>query len=289
MSSFPFALLGAHRGGRQLLASLHPDAAARLGPRWLIADPQADRAQQLAEAVHRRFPGTLAQAFPIIAQAAVPASAPDAHIVLATDTLWSIRESLAMRVGRAASFQIVGRGPGGAAGSRLGIQGTLLAGDRERDLQVGLLLAGLERLTSDGSSRALTAPDPLLGATLGPLRDQVTAQTALHLLHAERDPWDLPGAPLSITVAGHPLPATVHALPPDTRPAEAALELADRIPSRAWSSNGPPTVLVVLLLGARIELLSVSDTARRRVTGRTILAPEPAALMPRPEPARFTD
>jgi hypothetical protein len=108
-----------------------------------------------------------------------------------------------------ATFQLVGRGPGGHAGVRTAFQGTLVPGDRDTEHRTLLLLGTLERLTQSASSRVLTGSDPLTAVVLKPMRDLATRQTIRHLAELDRDPWDLSGSPLSM-VKG----ATVYPLVP---------------------------------------------------------------------------
>lgn len=294
MSRIPW-ILGAHRGGRQFVFSLSPQSLSALNRNWIVADPKDDRAESLARFIPSRFPGVQAEALPIRAQEAVQQAPGESHLILATDTLESIRETLMQRERRPATFQIVGRGPGGNGGVRLGFQGTLLPGDAERAQEAWLLLDALEGMSKQASSRALTQADPLTASLLAPLRERVTERSARHVEFAERDPWDLPGGPLGLELGGTLLPARIASADGGLRFAEQqdlAMELAGSVPMPTWGRvGGMPTVLVVLVVRGQpeVQIFSVTDGRRRRVTGRTRLGAPPQEKASITQPAVFTD
>lgn len=236
-------LYGNHRGGTSIVAGLPRAAAAAYGPDWTLADPKENRAEKLAAVVRQRFPMVRPRPVQMTAQEALPLSGDDDTLVLALDTVADTKATLATRRERQrATFQVVGRGPGGAAGTRIGLSGTLVPGDEESAFGALLLLDTLDSMTREASSRVLTATDPLTATVLRPMRDLATRQTIRHLVEKDRDPWDFSGGPLSIVLGGTAYPLVpVQGRPEDTysHRRTLALERAAAAPLSQWAERPP--------------------------------------------------
>ena len=136
-------------------------------PEWLLADPKEHRAAQMAAALTKRFPTLRPQPMQMKVQDALSYSSVDDYVVLALDTLEDTLQTLEARLpSQRVSYQFAGRGPGGVAGTRLAIQGTICPGDHETESASQLFLQTLAGMSQAASSRRLTGPDPLSAAVL---------------------------------------------------------------------------------------------------------------------------
>jgi len=283
-------LFGNHRGGTSIVNQLPTDVAQLYDADWTLADPKEGRAEQLARVVRNRFPTVHPRALRMTAQEALGHSRPDDALVLAMDTVADTQETLEARYKtQRATFQVIGRGPGGTAGTRTAIQGTLFPGDHETERGALLLLNTLGGMTRDASSRVLTGTDPLTASILRPMRDLATRQTVRHLVEMDRDPWDLSCGPLSVIFGTTPYPLVpVQGQPEDrySQRKELALEVAGRVPTgqgvEPGASGRRVIVAVVVPEAPAIHFLTVArnGTGKRRVDGVTIFAPSPR--MPEP-------
>lgn len=300
-------LYGNHRGGTSIVTTLPAEVAQRYEADWLLADPKEDRAEQLARVVQQRFPWVHPRPQRMTAQHALTHSRDDDTQVLALDTVADTMDTLAARrPTQRATFQLVGRGPGGYAGARTALQGTLAPGDHDTAHRT-LLLDTLEGLTQAASSRVLTE-DALTAAVLQPMRDLATRQTIRHLAEPDRDPWDLSGGPLSMVVGATVYPLVPVQGQPQDRYAHRkalALDVAGTLPAGRFVERGAlgrfVIVAVVVPEDRTIHFLTVAQSraGRSRVDGVTIFAPPPPAAEPwqtpiavpafSPEPAVFTD
>ncbi|MBI5161627.1 MAG: hypothetical protein HY996_09480 [Micrococcales bacterium] len=286
-------LYGNHRGGTSIVRAL-PEAVVRgYSDRFILADPQEDRAARLAREVEERFPFVRPTALRVTGQQALSSAGEDDTLVIAMDTVTDTRETLRLRGRRRASFQIVGRGPGGYGGVRLALQGTLLPGDHETEGGVDLLLSTLLATSRSASSRELTI-DPLAAATLRPLRELATRQTVRHLAERDRDPSDLSLGPLSLAFGPTAYPlvtATSDAGDRHGHRRDLALGLAARVrrPADREAARGFAVVAVVVPEADLIQFFTIRRSAAGRlsVAAVTELSPPPPRVAA--SPAVFTD
>lgn len=292
-------LQGAHRGGTSLLHAMPPTAATALGQSLCVADPLPARAATLAQTAARRWPMVDVAAVEAPGVRVVGQVAPRGTLLLASDTASSLVDSLAQKVlTQAALWQIVGRGPGGTAGMRFALQGTLVAHDQPGTTESLALLQTFAALAPPASSRALTATDALTAQVLTPLRDAATRQTAMQFGMLHRAPDDLPHGAITLHGGVKPYPVRVRAVEglSATERRTVALEVAGEVPARQRADRGPlggfVVVAVVSVSVARVELHTVSLRAadRRRTEGLTVLAPPVSADNdPLRRPAVLTD
>jgi len=190
---------GNNRGGKAIVNELQDKTTRLYEPEWLLADPKPDRAVQMAAVLTDRFPTLQPQPLQMPVQEALAYSHDDDIVVLALDTLEDILQTLEARLpSQRVSFQFAGRGPGGVAGTRLAIQGTICPEDYDTERRALLFLRTLLGMSQAASSRRLTGPDPLSATVLQPHRQAASRQTARHLAEKEREPQDLSGSPLSV-------------------------------------------------------------------------------------------
>jgi hypothetical protein len=169
---------GAHRGAMSLINHLEDKTVRRFDPHWIIADPKPQRAPQLASMAQHRFPTLRPQPVQMRVQNALPLSRDHDYLVLVLDTLEDTIATLEARLpSQRVSSQITGRGPGGVAGTRLAIQGTICPDDHDTARAMLLFLHTLAGMSQASSSRHLTGPDPLSAAVLKPLRQAASRQT----------------------------------------------------------------------------------------------------------------
>jgi hypothetical protein len=278
---------GNHRGGTGIVNEL-PDHITRLyNSEWILADPKEDRAKRLAMVVKNRFPLVHTRPLRMKAQDALAYSHDNDTLVLAMDTIADITETLEVRrKTQRTTFQIVGRGPDGNLGVRIGIQGTLLPGDSQTEKSTLLLMNTLKGLTQEASSRVLTEPDPLTASILRPMRELVTRHTVRHLMEKGKDPWDLSLGPLSVTLGATTYPlVSVQAGPQDrySHRKDLALDVAGKLPIEqlAEYGSGKFAIIAVVVIEERtIYFIKVVQnmTGKRRVDGTTIFAPPPKPL-----------
>jgi hypothetical protein len=190
---------GNHRRGKAIVNELSDETPRLYEPEWLLADPKDNRAAQMAAALTKRFPALRPQPMQMKVQEALAYSSVEDTVILALDTLEDTLQTLEARLpSQRVSYQFAGRGPGGVAGTRLAIQGTICPGDHETESAAQLFLQTLAGMSQAASSRRLTGPDPLSATVLAPHRRAASRQTARHLAEKEREPQDLSGSPLSV-------------------------------------------------------------------------------------------
>lgn len=281
-------LYGNHRGGTCVVKQLPAEVARLYDPGWTLADPKPGRAERLARVVQDRFPGVHPRPLRLRAQEALAYASDGDRLVLSLDTVADTRQVLeARQEGQAATFQLVGRGPGGIASNRIALQGTLLPDDRETEGGTLLLLSTLEGVVQEASSQLLRRADPLTGIILAPMRELATRQTVRHLREKERDPWDLSHGPLSAsfgTITYPLLPVRGQPRERHIRREELALEVAGSVPLKQWAERGArlrfAIVAVVVPEERSIFFLRVVQNGRRHVDGLTLFAPPSAMPMP---------
>jgi hypothetical protein len=295
MSSRRLAVLGNNRGAAAVVSQLAANTAARFRRDWLLADPKLERSARLAELVRHRFPGV----HPVARQADALSVVRDTQdldaLLLTMDTVEDTHAVVrSARDGQATTYQLVGQGPGGITGTRIGLIGTVQPGNTETARQANLFFEGLGRVTRAASSRELTS-NPLTGMVLSQIRHALAHRTVAHLDQLEREPWDLTGGPLSIFVGDRLLPLVPAVAEPDDnyrRRVERARQAFDSLPEQHWRTYEPSLQAVAGVLtedSARIELMRVRMTpdGQRIVTGVTVFS-DPVESV-RQEPARFTD
>jgi hypothetical protein len=285
---------GAHRGAESFLNHLEDKTVRRYDPHWIIADPKPQRAEQMVSMAQHRFPTLRPQPVQMRVQNALPLSRDHDTIVLALDTLEDTIATLEARLpSQRASFQITGRGPGGVAGTRLAIQGTICPDDHDTARAMLFFLHTLAGMSQASSSRNLTGPDPLSASVLKPLRQAASRQTARHLAERERDPEDLSGGPISVGfgMTLYPL-IPVQGLPQDTNAQwnARALDAVGEAPAKHIVARGVPGgcayVAVVIPAPRAIHFIKVAQnqSGKRSIDGVT------SFVSPRvTQPAVFTD
>jgi hypothetical protein len=275
---------GAHRGAESIFNQLPDKTVRRYDPNWKLADPKPDRAVQLARKAQDRFPTLQPQPLQMRVQDALPYSRDHDTVVLALDTLVDTMETLQARLlSQRVTYQLVGRGPGDAAGIRLAIQGTICPEDQGTARRALLFLQTLAGMSQAASSLRLTGPDPLSAAVLKPLRQVASRQTARHLGEKEREPWDLSGGPLCVMFGPTIYPLIpVQGVPQDTHVQwEArALDTVGEVPAKLFAARGvhggAAMVAVVIPAAQAIHFMTVvqSRTGKRRIAGvRSFVSP----------------
>jgi hypothetical protein len=285
---------GNHRGGKAIVNELQDETTRLYEPEWLLADPKEHRALQMAAVLRDRFPTLRPQSFQMKVQDALTYSSIDDYVVLALDTLEDTLQTLAARLpAQRVSYQFAGRGPGGVAGTRLSIQGTICPGDHETESASQLFLQTFARMSQAASSRQLTGPDPLSAAVLQPLRQAASRRTARHLAEKEREPRDLSGSPLSVMFG----PTIYPLVPVPGAPQDAhaqwtalALDAAGGVPVKHAASGGvhggSVYVAVVIREERTIHFIKVAQNR----TGKRIIAGMKSFVSPRvAQPAVITD
>ena len=264
---------------------------------WIIADPKPQRAPQLVSMVQHRFPTLQPRPVQMRVQNAIVLYPDHDTVVLTLDTPEDTIATLHARLSsQRVSFQITGRGPGGVAGTRLAIQGTICPDDHDTARDTLLVLQTLAGMSQAASSRILTGPDPLSAAVLSPLRQAVSRQTARHLAEREREPEDLSGGPLSVGfgMTLNPL-IPVQGLSQDTNAQwqARALDAVGEAPAKRVLSRGVhggfAYVAVVIPAPRAIHFVKVAQnrTGKRSIAGVTSFV-SPRVQQPS-KPAVFTD
>lgn len=289
---------GAHRGAWSIFNELQDKTVRLYGPNWLLADPKEDRAVQLARIAKERFATLRPQPLHMPVQTALSYSRDHDTVVLALDTIPDTTETLeARRASQRATFQFAGRGPGGSAGTRLAIQGTICPGDQDTEQGARLLLKTLGGMSQAVSSRVLRGPDPLTAAVLQPLRTLASRQTVRHLAEKEREPWDLSGGPLSVIFGQttHPLvPVQGGAQDTYSHWKSCALDIAGRVSAKHFVECGPGSrvavVAVVIPDAQAIHFVRIAQnrSGKRSVAGVTTFA-TPVTQRSSNNAAVFTD
>ena len=289
-----FFVQGAHRGGTSFVEQVQAEPLYRCGRRLVLADPHPGRVDFLARRVRERFPGLEATPVTRTGVEALSLAGAEDPLLLVSDSVDSLLQTLrARQASQPALWQIVGRGPGGSAGTRLGLRGTVLPGDEAGAADSALLLDALSRLAPPASSRALTGGDALTASLLAPLRQRVLARTLRHLEELERDPADLTGGPLSLAQGREALPLKPLRGESGMRFRQMkglVLEAAGQVPQGQWLDRGTLgrcLMVAVVIDEAAVHLFTTAQSrrGRRRVEGlHTLEAPVPQA-----PPAVFTD
>jgi hypothetical protein len=288
---------GAHRGAETIFAELEEKTVRLYEPFWILADPKEHRAAKLATIARERFGTLRPQPLQMRIQSALPKSGDHDTVVLALDTISDTLETLrARRAEQRVTFQFSGRGPGGASGTRLAIQGTLAPGDQQTERSAQLLLTSLAGMSQAASSRELTGPDPLTAVALQPLRRAASMLTARHLGEKEREPRDLSGSPMSVFFGqtGYPLIAVPGGTQEKySQQSALALESAGVFALSSVTKVGLPAFMVVVaLVQARtvhFMRVALTRTGRRSVAGVTTFALPRVTQRSSNNAALFTD
>jgi hypothetical protein len=290
---------GAHRGARSILAELTDETVRLYDPCWIVSDPKEDRAEQLSSIATARFATLRPQPLHMRVQSALPLSRDQDAVVLALDTISDTAETLAVRRReQRVTFQFAGRGPGGSAGTRLAIQGTLVPGDKATEQGTQLLLRTLSGMSRAASSRVLRGPDPITAGILQPMRAAASRQTARHLAEKGREPGDLSGGPLSVIFgqSAYPLvPVQGGTQEHYSHWKARALDAAGAVPAKHTAVCAPgrrgAVVAVVIPERLTIHFLRVCETSsgKRSVLGVTTFAPPPVPQRSAANAAVFTD
>lgn len=285
---------GNHRGAKAIVNELSDETTRLYEPEWLLADPKEHRAVQMAAVLTERFPTLRPQPFQLKVQDALVYSSIDDYVVLALDTPEDTLQTLAARLpAQRVSYQLAGRGPGGVAGTRLALQGTICPGDDETERRAQLFLQTLAGMSQAASSRRLTGPDPLSAQVLSPLRQAASRQTAKHVGEKDREPQDLSGSPLSVMFGPTIYPLRpVQGVPQDTHAQRTAraLDAAGGVPAKHVTSGGvhggSVYVAVVIAETRAIHFIKVAQnrTGKRSVAGVTSFVSPRVA-----QPAVITD
>ena len=260
-------IFGNHRGGALLALQMPESLARRYRTDWVLADPKEGRADRLAELLRRRLPFLRPRPLLMTGNEAIPHTEIDDHLVVTADNLRAIRDTIDSRHPRQqTSFQIVGRGPGGDGGTRLGLQGTIQPGDTDTENAVRLLISALEEMSRDASSRELTEADPLTASSLKPMRHAVTAQTLRHMATESQEPDALP---LGALTAAFGQESVFPLVPVEGRGIERyrhkrdlALDTAIKLPTARFVDRGLSGKFVVVAVvdqgAGAVDLMTVS-------------------------------
>jgi hypothetical protein len=230
-------------------------------------------------------------------QSALPYSFDHDTVVLALDTISDTLETLkARRSTQRVTFQFAGRGPGGASGTRLAIQGTLAPGDQQTERGAHLLLTSLAGMSRAVSSKELTGPDAITAQVLQPLRRVISQKTAAHLKEKSHEPWDLSGGPMSVFFGqtAYPLIAVeAGAQEKYSQQTALALESAGVFALSSVTKVGLPAFMVVVaLVQARtvhFMRVALTRTGKRSVHGVTTFALPRVTQRSSNNAALFTD
>ena len=151
---------GLNRGCKEIVNELHDETVRHFDPHWILADRKADRAQQMASVLTNRF-ALRPQPVQMRVQNAILFSRDCDYVVLALDTLEDTLATLEARLpSQRVLFQITGRGPGGTAGTRLALQGTVCPDDHDIARAALLVLQTLAGMSQAASSRTPDRPRP---------------------------------------------------------------------------------------------------------------------------------
>src|SRR5688500_14289683 len=131
---------GLNRGCKEFVYELHDESVGHYDPHWFLADPKGDRAAQMASVLTKRFSKLQPQPLQMPVQDAISYTSDHETWVLALDTPTAIVDTLSRRRAQRVIWQITGRGPGGGAGTRLAIQGTICPNDHDTERRAQLLL-----------------------------------------------------------------------------------------------------------------------------------------------------
>ena len=295
MSSRGLNVCGLNRGAAAVIVRLAPKTASAFRQDWRLADPKEGRANRMAALIRQRFPDVAPVPFQADALSLVRHSEDTDATLLTMDTVEDTHAVVrAKRPMQTTSYQLVGQGPGGVTGTRIGIIGTVQPGNSQTERQAALFFEGLGRVTKAASSKELTN-SPLTGMVLSQIRHTLAHRTVAHLEELERDPWDLPGGPLSIFLGNRMFPLVpVEVSQEDNyrQRVEQARQAVDALPAGQLRTFDPTQEVIAGVLTAdspRIELMTVRATSKghRDVAGVTVFSdPVEAAAQ---EPARFTD
>jgi hypothetical protein len=268
---------GNNRGARAIVNELQDETTRLYDPDWLLADPKDNRAVQMAAVLTKRFPALRPHPLQMRIQDALAYSTIGDTVVLAPDTIEAILQTLEVRLAsQRVSYQFAGRGPGGIAGTRLAIQGTIYPGDYETESASQLFLQTFAGMSRSASSRQLTGPDPLSAAVLQPLRQAASRRTARHLAEKEREPQELSGSPLSVMFGPTIYPLIpVQGVPQDAHAqwTARALEAAGGVPAKHVASGGvhggAVYVAVVIREARAIHFIKVAQNrmGKRSIAG----------------------
>jgi hypothetical protein len=286
---------GIHRGFLATAKELKAKTTLLYDRRWILADPQENRAAQMAVMLRNQFATLDPQPLTMRVQDALALSRDHDSVVLTLDRIDHTMAALAAHLpSQRVTWQIAGKGPGGVGATHIALQGTLCSGDRQSERTVSLLLSALEGMSRAASSRELTGPDPLTAAVLQPLRQAASRLTAVHLAEKTRAPWDLSGGPLSVFFGDRPCPLiAVEGGAEDkySRQQALALECASQLPvknvSRGLSGSQVVVALVIpQALTVHFMRVAITRTGKRHVTGVSSFVPQRDAST---ESALFTD
>jgi hypothetical protein len=290
---------GANRGARTFIAELQEKTVALYEPSWILADPKEHRAAKLAAIAKERFSTLRPQPLQMRVQSALPLSGDHDTVVLLLDTISDTLETLrARRSTQRVTFQFAGRGPGGASGTRLAIQGTLAPGDQETERGAHLLLTSLAGMSRAASSRELTGPDAISALVLAPLRKSASSQSALHVAEKEREPRDLSGGPMSVFFGqtAYPLIAVEGGTQEKySQQTALALESAGGVSANAVITPGHSYHMVVVAVvipsvqAIHFMRVALQRTGKRSVAGVTSFALPRVAQRSSNNAALFTD
>ena len=281
---------GNNRGALTIVQGLNPETLKRYAPTVLLFDPKENRAKEFGEVLRNKFPTLTPKAHCQRVQDAFLERGDLDTSVVTVDTPEDTLAALsALGDSQRMTFQIVGRGPGGVTGTRIGLQGTLSPGDGDTKRSVSLLLTALAEMSKRASSRELTGPDPVSMVVLEPLRKSVSRLSALHIGEKEREPRDLTGSPLSVTFGQslHPLIA-VEGRPQDTFSQQQALALETSALIPAGQSSR--MVVVALVIPEAVQFMRVARASSgKRVVAGVCPFVRPVERASSSAPALFTD
>jgi hypothetical protein len=284
-----------HRGFLAIAKELKAKTTLLYDRRWLLADPQENRARNASVVLRNQFAMLDPQPLTMRVQDALALSRDHDSVVLTLDRIDHTMATLGARLpSQRVSFQIAGKGPGGVGGAHIALQGTLCPGDNQSERSLSLLLSTLEGMSRAASSRELTRPDPVTAAVLHPLRAATSRLTSKHLAEKEREPWDLSEGPLSVFFGDRPCPLiAVEGGGQDkySQQTALALESAGQLPvktdiMRGLSGSHVVAVVIPQALTVHFMRVAITRTGKRSVDGVTSFVPQRAASN---ESALFTD
>jgi hypothetical protein len=293
--------VGNHRGALTIAHQLSPSTLKRYAPTVLLADPKENRAEMFSEFLRKQFPTLTLTPKPLAmrAQDVLSARGDLDAVVLSVDTPGDTIAALtARRPSQRMTFQICGRGPSGASGTRLAIQGTLAPGDQQTERCAHLLLTSLAGMSRAASSRELTGPDAITAVVLAPLRKAASTLTAIHMAEKEREPRDLSGGPMSVFFGqtAYPLMAVeAGAQEKYSQQTALALESAGGVSGNAVITPGHSCQMVVVAIvipeaqAIHFMRVALQRTGKRSVSGVTTFALPRVAERSHNNAALFTD
>jgi hypothetical protein len=284
---------GTNRGALTTARELKSSTLKLYEPTLLLADPKENRAKEFGEVVLRKqFPTLTLTPKPLVVrvQDALPVHRDLSSVLVTVDTSEDTLAALnTLGDSQRMTFQIVGRGPGGVSGTRIGLQGTLSPGDQSTKRSVSLLLQALAEMSKRASSRELTGPDPVSLVVLEPLRKSVSRLSALHIGEKEREPRDLTGSPLSVTFGQtlHPLIA-VAGRPQEKFSQQQALALETSALIPGGQSSRMVVVALVSPEAVHFMRVALASSGKRVVAGVCSFV-RPVERAASTAPALFTD